>query len=212
MIPNGSFLDIVRKSVRENNAEKSLLQKKSNHERKKGMKKTKVTTQQGDITTLNVDAIVNAANTSLLGGGGVDGAIHRAAGPGLLEECRTLGGAQVGEAKITKGYKLAAKYVIHVPGPVYSRYGKKEAAALLRMCYESCLKLAHEKGVKTIAFPCISTGVYGYPKQEAAEIAVKTVRKFTENGDAGFEVVVFVTFDDADAEIYEKLLAPEEND
>lgn len=132
---------------------------------------------QGDITKLKVDAIVNAANCSLLGGGGVDGAIHRAAGPELLQACIPLKGCETGQAKITPGFKLPAKFVIHTPGPVY-RDGLHGEPALLKSCYKSCLDLAEENGCETVAFPAISTGVYGYPWKEATEIAVKTVREY----------------------------------
>lgn len=132
---------------------------------------------QADITSLQVDAIVNAANNSLLGGGGVDGAIHRAAGPELLSYCRGLDGCATGDAKITPGFNLASKHVIHTVGPVWHGGGKGEAS-LLESCYRRCFKLASENNVRTIAFPSISTGVYGYPKQEAAEIAVKVMKEY----------------------------------
>lgn len=146
---------------------------------------------------------MNAANGSLLGGGGVDGAIHRAAGPKLLEECRTLGGCQTGDAKITKGYNLKAKYVIHTVGPVYS--GKPKDAQLLYSCYKRSMDLAFENGCKSIAFCCISTGVYGYPLQEASEIAIKTVKEWFENHPNADVDVRFCCFTDREYETYKKL-------
>ncbi len=158
---------------------------------------------KGDITGLKVDAIVNAANTSLLGGGGVDGAIHRAAGPGLLEECRGLGGCRTGEAKFTGGYDLPAKYVIHTPGPVWHGGGRGEPE-LLAACYRNSLRLAAGTGARSIAFPCISTGVYGYPARAAAETAVRVCREFLSAG-ADMEIV-FCCFSSSDLTIYEGLL------
>ena len=145
---------------------------------------------RGDITRLEVDAIVNAANTTLLGGGGVDGAIHRAAGPELLTECRTLGGCQPGKAKITRGYHLPARFVIHTVGPVW-RGGKHEEAATLANCYRNSLRLAVENGIKTIAFPAISCGAYAYPIQAAARIAMNTTDEFVANTDQ-LDKVIFI--------------------
>lgn len=159
---------------------------------------------QGDITKLRVDAIVNAANTSLLGGGGVDGAIHRAAGPQLLKECRAVGGCPVGEARITQGYRLPAKHVIHTVGPIWSG-GSEGEDDLLRNCYWNCLKLAEQNGVRTIAFPSISTGAYGYPIERASGIAVETVSRYLDEA-SEIEEVVFVCFSAADYEIYSAVL------
>jgi len=166
----------------------------------------KIIVKQADITREKADAIVNAANSTLLGGGGVDGAIHAAAGPELKAKCRTLGGCKTGEAKITKGYKLPAKYVIHTVGPVYRRSDGREAE-LLADCYRNCLGLAAEHGVKTIAFPCISTGVYRFPKDKAAEIAVATVREFIKENPEALNEIRFVTFGELDYNIYTELLS-----
>lgn len=155
---------------------------------------------KGDITRLPVDAIVNAANKTLLGGGGVDGAIHRAAGPELLEECRKLHGCETGQAKITGGYRLPAKYVIHTVGPVY-RDGKHNEPELLASCYKNSLRLALENHLKTIAFPCISTGVYRYPKPEAARIALREITTFLKEY-PDFEKVIVVCFGEEDLDIY----------
>lgn len=158
----------------------------------------------GDITRMETDAIVNAANTALLGGGGVDGAIHRAAGPKLLEECRGLNGCLTGDAKITQGYNLPAKFVIHTVGPVY-RDGNHNEGELLAGCYRRSLEVARQNGVKTIAFPCISTGVYNFPFEPAARIAVETVRKAADQL-KGFERIIFVCFKEQDLEIYQLIL------
>jgi O-acetyl-ADP-ribose deacetylase (regulator of RNase III) len=164
--------------------------------------------QQGDITKLQVDAIVNAANSSLMGGGGVDGAIHRAGGKQILEECIQIvnrqGGCKTGEAVITTGGKLPAKYVIHTVGPVWSG-GKRNEEHLLANCYSNSLKIAANNGVKSIAFPNISTGVYRFPKEQAAEIAVKTVDTFLRS-DQDIEEVIFICFDDENYGLYKQLL------
>ena len=159
----------------------------------------------GDITKQNSDAIVNAANCSLLGGGGVDGAIHRAAGPELLAECRTLHGCQTGKAKITKGYRLPAKYVIHTPGPVWHGGGHGEAE-LLASCYRSCLELAKENGCKSVDFPSISTGVYHFPLEKAADIAIGTIADFLKSNPE-IERVRMVCFDEKTKAHYDRALA-----
>jgi O-acetyl-ADP-ribose deacetylase (regulator of RNase III) len=164
----------------------------------------KLELHRGDITKLAVDAIVNAANSSLLGGGGVDGAIHRAAGPELLEECRHLGGCPTGQARITGGYRLPAKHVIHTVGPVWGGGGKGEAE-LLASCYRSSLTLAVEHGLRTIAFPAISCGVYGYPIDEATRIAVRETAAFVSETPA-IERVIFTCFSDEIARAYEREL------
>jgi O-acetyl-ADP-ribose deacetylase (regulator of RNase III) len=164
--------------------------------------------QQGDITTLSVDAIVNAANRSLLGGGGVDGAIHRAAGSRLLEECRLLNGCETGGAKITLGYNLPAKHVIHTVGPVWYG-GKRNEQELLARCYRNSLKLAVDNQLKSIAFPNISTGVYRFPRELAAQIAIGEVKKFLQQ-DETLEQVIFCVFDEENNTIYKHLLSDSE--
>ena len=157
---------------------------------------------QGDITTLNVDAIVNAANSSLLGGGGVDGAIHRAAGPKLLEECRKLGGCNTGDAKITDGYDLPAKHVIHTVGPVWhgGTHGEEEK---LRSCYRTVLRIAEENNIHSIAFPAISTGVYGYPLEKATAVAMTTVKQWLDENSDYFMEVIFCCFSRRAYDVYQ---------
>lgn len=168
---------------------------------------TEIEAIRADITTLAVDAIVNAANSALLGGGGVDGAIHRAAGPELLEECRGLGGCETGQAKITGGYRLPARHVIHTVGPVWHG-GTAGEAELLATCYRSALALAARHCLRSIAFPGISTGVYGYPVDAAARIAVSEVRAATD-GDCSIERVIFCCFSESDLRVYRTLLGLE---
>ena len=160
---------------------------------------------RNDITKMSVDAIVNAANTSLLGGGGVDGCIHRAAGPELLAECSTLHGCETGSAKITKGYRLPCKYVIHTVGPIVHDPLTSRDCELLASCYRSCLELAAESSLESVAFCCISTGEFHFPNEQAAQIAVETVKQFM-NRNTGVKKVIFNVFKDLDKAIYEKLL------
>lgn len=169
------------------------------------MKNKKLKVIFGDITKLGVDAIVNAANKTLLGGGGVDGAIHFAAGPQLLEECKLLGGCQTGETKITNGYNLPAKFIIHTVGPVYG-YEDGHEKELLTSCYWNSLLITQGKEIKTIAFPCISTGVFKFPKDKAAKIAINTVDSFIDKHPDALEEIIFVAHEELDFNIYSKLL------
>lgn len=167
--------------------------------------RTKIVLIKGDITNLKVDALVNAANSSLLGGGGVDGAIHRAAGEGLLEECKLLNGCKTGEAKITEAYLLPASFVIHTVGPVFIDHHEEKATQLLKNAYENSLKLGQQNDVKSIAFPNISTGVYGYPKTTAAQVSIGVVQDFI-SVNQHFEKIVFCCFDQENYLIYKNLL------
>lgn len=176
------------------------------NERFEAAGKTAFVMVRGDITKDHgVQAIVNAANTSLLGGGGVDGAIHRAAGPELLAECRLLNGCKTGKAKITKAYRLPCEYVIHTPGPHWNG-GKSQEKELLASCYQSCLELAVAKGIRSIAFPSIATGIYHFPIEEAAKIAVRTAKQFAAEHTGELDVIKWVLFDEQTLRIYEEVL------
>ena len=170
----------------------------------------RITNKKGDITRESTDAIVNAANTSLLGGGGVDGAIHKAAGPELFHECKTLGGCNPGEVRITKGYNLKAGYIIHTPGPIY-KDGKRGEAQVLKNSYWNSMNLLKEYNLKSASFPAISTGVYNYPKEEAAEIAIKTVIEFMDK-EGYIADIIFVLFVDDNYNIYNKTLGRIKNE
>ncbi|KAH9928710.1 A1pp-domain-containing protein, partial [Fomitopsis serialis] len=167
----------------------------------------RVSLYQGDITKLEVDAIVNAANRSLLGGGGVDGAIHAAAGPHLLDECRTLNGCDTGNSKITKGYDLPAQHIIHTVGPIYSDHNVEGKAEQLKSCYQTSLQIAVKSSLKHVAFPSISTGIYGYPIEDATHIALDTVRQFLDSDEGeSLHRVIFVVWSDKDKGVYEDLI------
>lgn len=166
---------------------------------------SKIESIKGDITKLEVDAIVNAANETLLGGGGVDGAIHDAAGPKLLDECEQLDGCETGEAKITKGHDLPAKYIIHTVGPIYPEYSPEEAARLLKACYQNSLKIAEKYELKSIAFPSISTGVYSYPKEEAAKVALESINEYFDVTQSIIDQVILVSFSNEDKRIIDSV-------
>lgn len=163
--------------------------------------KPKITIIKNDITKLSVDTIVNSANQTLLGGGGIDGAIHYAAGPMLLEECKTLNGCETGYAKVTKAYKLQAKHIIHVVGPIYGRENGREYE-LLASCYINSMNLANKLYSKSIAFPCISTGAFRFPHDEAAEVAIETIQQYLTENETTVEKIIFVTFDELDYKLY----------